>query len=98
VIDIPDFKKVNFFYGANGSGKTTISNFIYKPEDERFPDCQLDWQNGISLKALVYNKEFRDRNFGKGTIAGVFTLGQASVEENELNEEKIKDLKDLKQK
>lgn len=97
-IDIPDFKKVNFFYGANGSGKTTISNFIYNPENEKFPDCQLDWQNGITLKTLVYNKEFRDRNFGKGTIAGVFTLGQATKEEAELIEEKRKELKDLEQK
>ena len=87
-IEIPEFKKVNFFYGANGSGKTTVSNFIYDPANERFPDCQIEWQNGIELKSLVYNKEFRDRNFGKGTIAGVFTLGQTTKEEAELIEEK----------
>jgi len=27
-VQINDLKKVNFIYGANGSGKTTISNFI----------------------------------------------------------------------
>lgn len=97
-IEIPEFKKVNFFYGANGSGKTTISNFIYDPKNERFPDCQIEWQNGIELKSLVYNKEFRDRNFGKGSIAGVFTLGQATKEEAELIEEKRKELKELEQK
>ena len=97
-IEIPEFKKVNFFYGANGSGKTTVSNFIYDPTNERFPDCQIQWQNGTELKSLVYNKEFRDRNFGKGTIAGVFTLGQATKEEAELIEEKRKELKELEQK
>lgn len=97
-IEIPEFKKVNFFYGANGSGKTTVSNFIYDPANERFPDCQIEWQNDIKLKALVYNKEFRDRNFGKGTIAGVFTLGQATKEEAELIEEKRKELKELEKK
>lgn len=97
-IEIPEFKKVNFFYGANGSGKTTVSNFIYDPANERFPDCEIEWQNGIELKSLVYNKEFRDRNFGKGTIAGVFTLGQATKEEAELIEEKRKELKELEQK
>ena len=51
-IEVPEFKKVNFFYGANGSGKTTISNFIYEPSNARFPDCQLKWQNGIELKSL----------------------------------------------
>ena len=97
-IEIPEFKKVNFIYGANGSGKTTVSNFIYDPTNERFPDCQIEWQNGIELKSLVYNKEFRDRNFGKGTIPGVFTLGQATKEEAELIEEMRKELKELEQK
>lgn len=97
-IEISELKKVNFFYGANGSGKTTISNFIYDPNNYRFPDCQLNWKSDIELKSLVYNKEFRDRNFGNGTIAGVFTLGQATKEEAELIEEKRKELKDLKEK
>ena len=96
-IKIPKLKKVNFIYGANGSGKTTLSNFIYDPVNKRFPECQLEWLNGIQLKTLVYNKEFRDRNFGKGTIAGVFTLGQATKEEAELIEEKRKELKELEQ-
>ncbi|WGH75029.1 AAA family ATPase [Tenacibaculum tangerinum] len=97
-IEVSEFKKVNFFYGANGSGKTTISNFIYEPSNPRFPECQLKWENDIELKSLVYNKEFRDRNFGKGTIDGVFTLGQATKEEAELIEEKRKELKELKEK
>ena len=97
-IEVPEFKKVNFFYGANGSGKTTISNFIYEPTNARFPECQLKWQNDIELKSLVYNKEFRDRNFGNGTIDGVFTLGQATKEEAELIEEKREELKKLKEK
>jgi wobble nucleotide-excising tRNase len=97
-IEVPEFKKVNFFYGANGSGKTTISNFIYEPNNARFPDCKLNWKNEIELKSLVYNKEFRDRNFGNGTIAGVFTLGLATKEEAELIEEKCKELKDQKKK
>jgi len=97
-IEVSEFKKVNFFYGANGSGKTTISNFIYEPSNARFPECQLKWQNDIELKSLVYNKEFRDRNFGNGTIAGVFTLGQATKEEAEIIEEKRKELKELKEK
>lgn len=97
-IEVSEFKKVNFFYGANGSGKTTISNFIYEPSNPRFPECELKWENDIELKSLVYNKEFRDRNFGKGTIDGVFTLGQATKEEAELIEEKRKELKELKEK
>ena len=91
-VEISDLKKVNFFYGANGSGKTTISNFIYDPKKEEFSDCDLD---GDKLKALVYNKEFRNRNFGKGTIPGVFTLGEESKELNEKIDGKKSQLDEL---
>ena len=97
-IEVPEFKKVNFFYGANGSGKTTVSNFIYDPKNERFNNCTLEWQDGFQLKSLVYNKEFRERNFGKDSISGVFTLGQATKEQAERIEKKRKELKDLEQR
>ena len=29
-----DLKKVNFIYGANGCGKTTISNFVHDSSDQ----------------------------------------------------------------
>src|SRR5690625_4589944 len=97
-IEIPEFKKVNFFYGGNGSGKTTVSNFIYDTKNERFPDCQTESQNPMELKAPDHNTELRDRNLGKGTQAGVLTLGQATQEEAELIEEKRKELKEFEQK
>lgn len=82
-VRITDLKKINFFYGANGSGKTTLTKLIDKPTDSLFNDCSLNWKNGMDIKALVYNKDFRERNFGKGSIDGVFTLGQATKEEIE---------------
>lgn len=97
-IEVSEFNKVNFIYGANGSGKTTISNLIYNPNDQKFNDCNLRWFDDLELKKLVYNKEFRDRNFGNGTIPGVFTLGQATKEEAELIEEKRKVLNVCKEK
>ncbi len=74
------FKKVNFIYGANGCGKTTISNFIHSNSDPKFGSCSLTWQNDLPLKVLVYNKEFKERNFGKGKLNGVFTLGEATAD------------------
>lgn len=44
---------------------------------EKYNDCSIDW-DGEPLKILVYNKNFRESNFGKGEISGVFTLGKAS--------------------
>jgi len=80
-VHITGLKKVNFIYGANSCGKTTITKFISEPEHINFQSCQLGWQNSTQIPALVYNKDFRDRNFGKGNIAGVFTLGEATSEQ-----------------
>jgi wobble nucleotide-excising tRNase len=95
-IQIDNLKKVNFFYGANGSGKTTISNFLQNSLEMKYKDCLVNWKNGQSIKTLVYNKEFREKNFGNGRIAGVFTLGEATKEDKKIIEEKTELLKQIK--
>lgn len=95
-VRITDLKKVNFIYGANGSGKTTISNLIASPNDDDYQKCVVNWQHGMPLKTLVYNKQFRDHNFGQGKIEGVFTLGQATKAEIELIKQKQEELAGLK--
>lgn len=82
-VQITDLKKVNFFYGANGCGKTTLSNYLKSPQNEKFTQCSSKWSGGRTLKALVYNKQFREENFSaeSGDIAGVFTLGQATQQD-----------------
>jgi len=91
-----NLKKINFIYGANGSGKTTISNFSSDQSNVKFKDCSLQWKHGQQLNSLVYNKEFREHNFGKGEIEGVFTLGEATKEDILLIEKKQKELQILK--
>ncbi len=93
---LSNLKEINFIYGANGSGKTTISNFTSDQVNTGFKDCNLQWKHGQTLNCLVYNKKFRENNFGKGKIEGVFTLGEASKEDLILIEEKQKQLKMLK--
>ncbi len=95
-IQVNDLKKVNFIYGANGCGKTTISNFLYNLTDTKFNQCSLAWKNAISLSTLVYNKEFRERNFGKGKLGGIFTLGEATAEQIKTIDDKIEELKIIK--
>ncbi len=95
-VQFDDLKKVNFIYGANGCGKTTISNFIYDNSDKKFNSCSLTWQNALPLNVLVYNKEFRERNFGKGKLNGVFTLGEATAEQIKEIEKKNEELKTIK--
>ncbi|MEY5133133.1 MAG: hypothetical protein RLZZ198_1137 [Bacteroidota bacterium] len=95
-VEIDGLIKVNFIYGANGCGKTTLSNFLLNPDDTKFADCSLKWENQTPIKSLVYNKEFREQNFGKGKLNGVFTLGQATKEEIKVIEEKTEQLKKIK--
>lgn len=91
-----DLKKINFIYGANGCGKTTFSNFIHDISDPKFNSCSLTWQNDLPIDVLVYNKNFRERNFGKGKLNGVFTLGEATSEQIKEIEKKIEELKTIK--
>src|SRR5690554_5467463 len=95
-VQINELTKVNFIYGANGTGKTTISNFLLDPEKTKYFDSSLRWQNDIPLKTLVYNKRFRELNFGQGKLNGVFTLGEATKEEIEIINNKKEKLEDIK--
>jgi|GEM_PF-1329402 len=78
------------------AGKTTLSNFLQNPVDGKFTHCTANWKNEAPLKALVYNKEFREQNFGKGKLNGVFTLGQATTTEIKVIEDKTEELKVIK--
>lgn len=71
--------KFCFFYGANGSGKTTISRVVRSPNE--YPTCAVDWENEVPLQTLVYNKDFTKETFSQAEgIPGVFTLGNANTE------------------
>lgn len=72
---LPKLSKHNFFYGANGSGKTTIFRVI--ADELSHPSCPVKWKGGTKLEALVYNKEFVEKNFNPSTeLKGIFTLGE----------------------
>lgn len=93
--EISSLKKINFIYGANGCGKTTISNLIAYPEE--YSECKVEWLHNQPLYTLVYNRKFRDKNFsGSSKLPGVFTLGQATKEEIENIEVKRLELKKIK--
>ncbi len=79
-VTLDDLKKVNFIYGGNACGKTTISRVLScKDIQHDFPQCKVEWE-GEPLQVVTYNKEFRNDNFREANIPGVFTLGHASVE------------------
>jgi len=67
---------INFFYGNNGTGKSTIARAVHGNEG-------LSWQAGKSAddySVLVYNQEFVEANFRDyGKLKGVFTVGEQNI-------------------
>ena len=80
--------KINYFFGGNGSGKTTISKFLSDPSNLQNGSIVNDTDSEI----LVYNKSFVDANFrDKNAIQGIFTIGESAVEAVTFIEAKEKD-------
>lgn len=97
---LKECKKINFIYGANGSGKTTISEFLrtYSNKPERFRCCEINWDSSGSLPIYVYNRQFRQLNFiSEEGIPGVFTLGEDAIEDRRVIELLKKDLESKKE-
>lgn len=75
-------RRVNFIFGTNGTGKTTISRVIASGTE--FASCGVAWKDGRPMQALVYNRDFVERNFSRSAeLKGVFTLGEKQVKAQE---------------
>lgn len=68
-------KPINFIFGSNGAGKTTISRVINDPS--AYASCALTWEKSQALVSRVYNSDFVSRNFAQ-QLPGIFTLGEAA--------------------
>ena len=76
-VELDELREVNFIYGANGTGNTTISRIIADAEADDHSDCEVIWKNRIGLETLVYNRDFVDRNVNQpNQLQGIFTLGE----------------------
>lgn len=76
---LSDLRRINYIFGANGTGKTTISRAIEQATGH--DHCQLVWLGGTPLEVMVYNRDFVERNFNQeNPVQGVFTLGDNQVE------------------
>lgn len=94
---LDELKEVNYIYGPNGSGKTTISRVISRLSSIESPstNSRLLWINNSPKDVFVYNSDFVEKNFRQSeNLEGVFTIGSTDVE----IEEKISNLKKESQK
>ena len=86
---IPELTFINFFYGNNGAGKSSIAHAIEEGDG-------ITWADGKSAAdydVLVYNQDYINRNFlTYGDLKGVFIFGEEDIEAkkriSELTEEK----------
>ncbi|RRQ22222.1 AAA family ATPase [Thiohalobacter thiocyanaticus] len=71
-------KKINLVYGLNGTGKSTISNFLYEPYDLAFVQCRKTPEQSAPI--LVYNQKFiRDNFFVADSLKGIFSLSKENA-------------------
>ena len=73
--ELADLAEINFIYGSNGTGKTTISRVI--ADSTAYPDCSVSWRSAAVIDKLVYNRDFIEKNFDQPSeLKGIFTLGE----------------------
>lgn len=94
-IKIADLNKINYIYGGNGVGKTTISNYINSLTNTKtsteleneYSNCSSDYNS--EEKIFVYNQKFSENVIVEKQIPGIFSLGEnAKLYEEQLEEYK----------
>lgn len=83
---ITDLKKVNFFFGFNGSGKSTIAKYLrnlgldISQQNSTFTHCSNVGYNISLHQVLTFNEDFIEENFKRSSdFKGVFSLNQTNT-------------------
>ena len=68
-------KKINLIYGLNGTGKSTLTNYLYDKDAEDYKSCTIEGLGDDIL--LVYNQKFiQDTFYEPENLKGIFTLSK----------------------
>lgn len=88
--------RINLVYGLNGTGKSTISNFLYQPDASEFSNCRMVADQPTPI--LVYNHNFiRDSFFVADKLRGIFSLSKENKEAEQKVAEGTKKQAELEQ-
>lgn len=72
-------KKVNLVYGLNGTGKSTLAEYLYSRSDTCFENCNIEGLNDEEV--MVYNQHFvKDYFYEQDNLKGIFTLSKENIE------------------
>ena len=95
MVSLETDKKINLLYGLNGTGKSTLSDYLYNRHESKFKDCSVEGI-GVSDEILVYNQQFiRDNFYETENIPGIFTLSKENKEIKKIIDDAKKNLSDL---
>ena len=86
---LENLNEINYIYGNNGTGKTTISNYINDMDNTSFNNCSI--KGNIPSKIFVYNQKYVEEVVVDKNIPGIFSLGEdAKKYENQLEVLEVK--------
>lgn len=92
-VQLNDLKKLNFFFGFNGSGKSTIAKYLYslslpQSSESLFNSCSQTGFDQATEQILVFDENFTETNFIKNqNLKSIFSLNET----NETIDKKIKE-------
>ena len=85
-VELGNLKKLNFFFGYNGSGKSTIARYLYNlslPLNEQSPNynfCTQEGYNKEEYSIIVFDEYFKQKNFfEQDSLKGIFSLNQSKI-------------------
>lgn len=85
-VTLNNIKKLNFFIGFNGTGKSTIAKFLHNvslptaEQDAAYSDCSITGYNPTNEKIIVYDERFKKENFiDNDKLKGVFSLNKTNA-------------------
>ncbi|WP_326942621.1 AAA family ATPase [Actimicrobium sp. GrIS 1.19] len=85
-------KKVTLVYGLNGTGKSTLANYLLDPTNTMYAGCVIAGLEDAQV--YVYNNRFVKDNFHEmDKLKGIFTLSKANKQAEEQLETAKQNLK-----